>query len=74
MWIEPRLSGRSAYMVQVMPGSGLSLRSVGPPSSRPRGIGISRPPDPSSGSERKHQLAAGSSMSFAKLTGILLSQ
>ena len=29
MWIEPRLSGRRIYVVQVMPGSGRRLRSFG---------------------------------------------
>ena len=29
MWIDPRLSGRRMYVVQVMPGTGRRLRSFG---------------------------------------------
>ena len=47
----------------------MPLIELDPPSIFPRGTSIRRPPDPSSGSDAKHQLTAGRSIILETPTG-----
>ena len=48
----------------------MPLIELDPPSIFPRGTSIRLPPEPSSGSEEKHQLTAGCSIIFDTPTGM----
>jgi hypothetical protein len=47
----------------------MPLIELEPPSILPRGTSMRRPPEPSSGSEEKHQLTAGRSIILETPTG-----